>query len=273
MFSIRKKQCLMIFIIFVTNYITKTKNGERNWCARERGKWKVQNGEKRESGKWEIIAETLTLSVTSFHILSFVPCPRSLCSFSDPCSLFLVLVTSIHLHFLMTVTYIPLFVKILFMIFLISWKSGRKSGLSSQHCFISSRSSSTPVINSDTVGRKGGNSPFCTLSTISIRFNSSRNWLAFVYKNQCSLRRRRNLTPTSHVCEAVACARLSDSSRKLPKTRFSLKGKIRRTRPLHIGILEPGRGLQSNGAEILVLSSQRTRIWPIEQRLFIQAQS
>ena len=138
-------------------------------------------GKKRESGKWEIIAETLTLSVTSFHVLSFVPvfssplpCPRSLCLFSDPCSLFLVLVTKLPLHF-MTVTYIPLLVKILFMIFLISWKSGRKSGLSSQHCFISSRSSSTPVISSDTVGRKGGNSPFCTLSTISIRFNSSRN--------------------------------------------------------------------------------------------------
>lgn len=185
MFSIRKKQCLMT--IFVTNYITETKNGERNWCARERGKWKM--GKKRESGNWEIIAETLTLSVTSFHILPFVPAfssPRSLSSFSDPCSLFLVLVTSFHLHF-MTVTYIPLLVKILFMIFLISWKSGRKSGISSQHCFISSRSSSTPVISSDTVGRKGGNSPFCTLSTISIRFNSSRNWLAFVYPNQGSL--------------------------------------------------------------------------------------
>ena len=96
------------------------------------------------------------------------------------------LVTSFRLHFI-TVTYIPLLVKILFMIFLISWKSGRKSGLSSQHCFISSRSSSTPVISSDTVGRKGGNSPFCTLSTISIRCNSSRNGLAFVYPNQCSL--------------------------------------------------------------------------------------
>ena len=44
----------------------------------------MQNGEKRESGKWEIIAETLTLSVTSFHILSVVPV------FSSPRSLSLV---------------------------------------------------------------------------------------------------------------------------------------------------------------------------------------
>lgn len=45
----------------------------------ESGKWKMEK--KRESGKWEIIAETLTLSVT--FILSFVPVfssPRSLSS-------------------------------------------------------------------------------------------------------------------------------------------------------------------------------------------------
>ena len=70
-------------------------------------------------------------------------------------------------------THIPLLVKILFIIFFISWKSGRKSGLSSQHCFISSRISSTPVISSDTVGRNGGNSPFCTLLTISEEFKAN----------------------------------------------------------------------------------------------------
>ena len=35
------------------NHITKRKNGERNWCALERKKWKVENGknEKVEIGK------------------------------------------------------------------------------------------------------------------------------------------------------------------------------------------------------------------------------
>ena len=154
------------------------------------GKWKMGKTRKWKLGKNSWYPNLIS---NFLHILSFVPmfslpipCPRFLGSFSVPCSPILVLVTSFRLHFI-TVTYIPLLVKILFMIFLISWKSGRKSGLSSQHCFISSRSSSTPVISSDTVGRKGGNSPFCTLSTISIRCNSSRNGLAFVYPNQCSL--------------------------------------------------------------------------------------
>ena len=72
--------------------------------------------------------------------------------------------------FLIEITHIPLLVNILFTIFLISWKSGRKSGFSTQHCFINSRSSSTLVISSDTVGRNGGISPDCTLSTISKEF-------------------------------------------------------------------------------------------------------
>ena len=72
--------------------------------------------------------------------------------------------------FLIEITHIPLLVNILFTIFLISWKSGRKSGFSTQHCFINSRSSSTLVISSDTVGRNGGISPDCTLFTISKEF-------------------------------------------------------------------------------------------------------
>ena len=72
--------------------------------------------------------------------------------------------------FLIEITHIPLLVNILFTIFLISWKSGRKSGFSTQHCFINSRSSSTLIISSDTVGRNGGISPDCTLFTISKEF-------------------------------------------------------------------------------------------------------
>ena len=72
--------------------------------------------------------------------------------------------------FRIEITHIPLLVNILFTIFLISWKSGRKSGFSTQHCFINSRSSSTLVISSDTVGRNGGISPDCTLFTISKGF-------------------------------------------------------------------------------------------------------
>lgn len=78
--------------------------------------------------------------------------------------------------FLIEITHIPLLVNILFTIFLISWKSGRKSGFSTQHCFINSRSSSTLVISSDTVGRNGGISPDCTLSTISKEFKVNKGY-------------------------------------------------------------------------------------------------
>ena len=64
-------------------------------------------------------------------------------------------------------TYMPLLTRTLCMIFFISWKSGLSSGFSIQHCFISSRNSSTPVISVVTVGRNGGNSPSFVLRIMS----------------------------------------------------------------------------------------------------------
>lgn len=64
-------------------------------------------------------------------------------------------------------TYMPLLLRILCMVFLISWNSGRASGFSSQQNFINSLSSSTPEISFTTVGRNGGISNSVTLFIIS----------------------------------------------------------------------------------------------------------
>lgn len=72
-----------------------------------------------------------------------------------------------ELHVIRLTTYMPLLTRTLCIIFFISWKSGLSSGFSTQHCFISSRISSTPVISCVTVGRNGGNSPSFTLRIMS----------------------------------------------------------------------------------------------------------
>ena len=60
--------------IFVMNHITKRKNGGTELMCT--GTQKVESGkwEKRESGNWEKIADTLTLSVTSFTFFLLSQC-------------------------------------------------------------------------------------------------------------------------------------------------------------------------------------------------------
>ena len=64
-------------------------------------------------------------------------------------------------------TYIPLVTRILFILLLISGKSGLLSGSSSQHVFIKSLSSSNSSMIFNTVGRKIGTSTSLTLRMIS----------------------------------------------------------------------------------------------------------
>ena len=66
-------------------------------------------------------------------------------------------------------THMPLLLRILCIDFLMSWKSGRTSGFSSQQVFINSLNSSTQGMSVVTVGRKGGTSHSVTRRMISER--------------------------------------------------------------------------------------------------------
>lgn len=66
-------------------------------------------------------------------------------------------------------THIPLLLRILCIDFLMSWKSGRTSGFSSQQVFISSLNSSTQGMSVVTVGRNGGTSHSVTRRMIPAR--------------------------------------------------------------------------------------------------------
>lgn len=76
-------------------------------------------------------------------------------------------------------TYIPLLTSTLCMVFLISWKSGLSSGLSTQQSFMSSRISSRPAISVVTVGRNDGNSASLTLRMMSteIKINNFKQFI------------------------------------------------------------------------------------------------
>ena len=66
-------------------------------------------------------------------------------------------------------THMPLLLRILCIDFLMSWKSGRTSGFSSQQVFINSLNSSTQGMSVVTVGRNGGTSHSVTRRMISAR--------------------------------------------------------------------------------------------------------
>lgn len=71
-------------------------------------------------------------------------------------------------------SYMPLFINILCMVFLISWKSGRASGFSSQQNFINSLNSSTWRMRATSVGRNGGTSH--SLTRLMISNKRKENW-------------------------------------------------------------------------------------------------